>query len=122
MNYTELNRLPAKSLMSPVDFRTDFDQYPENVKTNLAVRQYQKGLEIGQQAKHVFITAGTTWGSVNKNGSQTSSYEGIGYHAGTAYLLHGFLDSGVPIYVYREYRKSEIITEKREIIPMPDRD
>lgn len=36
-----------------------------------------------------------------KDGSITSSYETIGYHGHTAALLQGFLDSGVPIRVYR---------------------
>jgi len=44
-----------------------------------------------------------------KDGSSMTSYEKIGYHANTAGLLQGFLESGVVIKVYRD--TTEGITE-----------
>jgi len=44
-----------------------------------------------------------------KDGSSMTSYEKIGYHANTADLLRGFIDSAVPIKVYRD--TTEGITE-----------
>jgi len=63
--------------------------------------QYQKGLRIGRESTRVSLSVKGVWGSNGKDGSSCSSYEGIGYHAGTGALMKGFIDSGVPIVVYR---------------------
>lgn len=96
--YTELNALAPEEFLNWEQFTTPFDN-----ANNHAYRkdQYQKGLEIGARSLYVSISCGSTWGASGKDGSSTSSYCGIGYHAGTADLLRGFLDSGVPIKVYR---------------------
>ena len=49
------------------------------------------------------ISENGVWGAQLKDGSHLSSYEVLGYHACTADLLRGLLDSGVPIRVYRRH-------------------
>jgi hypothetical protein len=96
--YSELNAMPAESFLNPSLFGWPT---PCVEPTGYALEQYNKGLAIGQKSLSVHIACNSTWGGSGKNGGQTSSYEGIGYHAGTGWLLKGFLDSGVPIVVYR---------------------
>jgi hypothetical protein len=64
-------------------------------------KQYQHGLDIGRNASSVHIAVNSTWSARMKDGASLSSYEGIGYHACTADLLRGFIDSGVRIVVHR---------------------
>ena len=92
--YDVLNAMPADAFLNPDNFRTGFDT------PALASEQYEKGKKIGTEYKEVHISASSTWGA-NKPNTALSSYEGIGYHAGTADLLKGFLDSGVAIFVHR---------------------
>lgn len=102
--YSELTELAPDEYLNWSQFETEADKYPENVKRNYAQQQYNKGLEIGRSNDEVFICANGTWGAVRdrpNNHCYTTSYEGIGYHACTADLLHGFIDSGAPLVVYR---------------------
>lgn len=101
-SYEELAALPAEAYLDPSNFLTPFDG-PGNAEYRR--KQYEKGLEYGKQGDihiainsvwSVDITTGPTW----RQGSISSS-EGIGYHAGTAALLQGFLDSGGRIFVHR---------------------
>lgn len=63
--------------------------------------QYAKGLETGKKASHISISYTGVWGALLKDGGDLSGYEKIGYHANTADLLRGFIDSGCEIHVYR---------------------
>jgi len=72
-------------------------------------KQYQKGLDIGRKANLVSISIYGSWTAQMKDGGSMTSYEKIGYHANTAGLLQGFLESGVVIKVYRD--TTEGITE-----------
>ena len=103
--YRVLNALPAEAFLHWENFRTKFDWLANNKKTQAV--QYEKGKQIGAASVYVSISANGTWGARGKDGSSTHSYEGIGYHACTADLLHGFLDSGVPIVVFRLYDRQE---------------
>jgi hypothetical protein len=97
--YKELNDLKPEAFLVWEAFDTAFDgPYGGGER---GTEQYQKGLEIGHKSRYVFICCNSTWGARGKDGSQTSSYEGIGYHSCTKWLLRGFLDSGCPVKVYR---------------------
>jgi hypothetical protein len=102
--YTELTELAPEEYLNWQSFDTEGDSYPGNVQRGYAEEQYQKGLEIGRKNDVVFICGNGTWGAERNapgQNSYTTSYEGIGYHACTKDLLHGFLDSGAPVLVYR---------------------
>lgn len=101
MEYSQIEKLPAESYLNPELFRTEWDTLPANTGKGYSDQQYQTGLLVGRESEYVTISARGTWGAVGKRGSVTTSYEGIGYHACTADLLRGFLDSGVSIIVYR---------------------
>jgi hypothetical protein len=49
----------------------------------------------------ICIGVNSVWSALLKSGASVHSHEGIGYHAHTASLLRGFLDSGAPVIVYR---------------------
>jgi hypothetical protein len=95
--YSVLNRMPAENFLKPELFTTDWDSQKGGEE------QYQKGLKIGRESRTVGIASTGTWYADGKDGSSTVSYEGIGYHAHTASLLKGFLDSGCRIVVDRYY-------------------
>jgi len=98
ISYTVLNSLPADSFLNPWNFGMPS---PGINPEGYAKEQYDKGFKKGQASLYVSIACNSTWGAKGKDGSSTSSYEGIGYHAGTGWLLKGFIDSQVPIVVYR---------------------
>jgi hypothetical protein len=100
--YSELTDLPPEAYLDWQSFATEGDGLPHN---GYAEAQYQKGLEIGRENDVVFICGNGTWGAEHNapgRHSYTTSYEGIGYAACTKDLLHGFLDSGAPVLVYRD--------------------
>ena len=117
MEYKTLNLLPAETFLDPSKFVTDFDSRPidgsiEKRQAN-AKAQYAKGIETGKAAKTIFIGADGTWGATMKDGSSLTSYEGIGYHANTADLLKGFLDSGAEVVVYRYPERTRTVIKPR---------
>ena len=97
-SYAILSQLQPETYLCSGDFDTMFDG-PKNAEYR--DKQYKQGLAIGDKSDYVTISCKGTWGATGKDGSSTCAYEGIGYHAGTAALLQGFLDSGVPVVVYR---------------------
>jgi hypothetical protein len=104
--YAELTKLEPETYLDWQSFETAWDNLAENVGNGLAEKQYTKGLDIDSQAKYIAIACNGVWSMTYKGKDGTSfSYEGIGYHACTKNLLHGFLDSGAPIVVYRYNRK-----------------
>ena len=94
-SYTELNKRPAHDFLHPELFATDWDT------PKLDAEQYEKGLEQGRKSRTVGVGVYGTWWANGKDGSVTTSYEGIGYHASTAALLRGFLDSGCKVVIIR---------------------
>lgn len=117
-SYDYLNKLPPWEFLNTLKFGTEADGFAENIKNGLAKKQYQKGLELKEKAEHIFICANGTWGAKMKDGGTMTSCEGIGYHACTMHLLGGFIDSGLPIWIYRQNGNDMIINEKREVVPM----
>ena len=96
-SYAELSALPAEAYLNPNNFVTDWD----NINPAQAKKQYEEGLRIGREANTIVIATNSVWSASLKNGAALTSYEGIGYHAHTASLLKGFLDSGAKVVVYR---------------------
>lgn len=102
MNYQELSQLDATEFLNWKQFETTFDAM-NNINEDRDNKQYQHGLEIGQEFDYVCISRTSVWSAgMNAGGKSVTSYEGIGYHTNTAMLLKGFLDSGCKIYVYRD--------------------
>lgn len=99
MDYKTLSSLPAEAYLNSERFVTAFDAMHKNRDT--AARQYQHGMDVGKRANRVHIAVNSVWSASMKDGGSLQSYEGIGYHACTADLLRGFLDSGVTIVVHR---------------------
>lgn len=97
-SYEYLNALPPEAFKDPKNFVTEYDAWPCN--KDLAAKQYAKGLSTGKEYGKVGVGCYGTW-FAEKPGSYTTSYEGIGYHAGTADLWRGFLDSGAEVWVHR---------------------
>lgn len=104
--YQQLNSRPASDFLNPDNFVTSYD----SLSYTNAAQQYIKGLMAREHYKNVFISANGTWGAHTHTGGLVTSYEGIGYHANTADLLRGWLDSGIPIVVYRNSKDGD--TEK----------
>lgn len=101
--YKELAALSAFAYLSTDNFRTMFDaQHVASGEFGYAARQYKSGLEVGQKSTEIHIAVNSVWSARGKDGGHTSSYEGIGYHACTADLLRGFIDSGCKIIVHRD--------------------
>ncbi|MFA6270655.1 MAG: hypothetical protein WC657_05630 [Candidatus Paceibacterota bacterium] len=96
--YARLNAMPAESFLDPDKFKTDTDSYPE---AGYADQQFQKGLKISNESLEVGVSAYGTWWAHGKDGSHTTSYEGIGYHSCTADLLRGFLAGTAKFIIYR---------------------
>lgn len=97
--YKELNELKPEAFLDWEAFDTAYEAL--GVAKGYDQEQYRKGLAIAQESRYVFISSNGTWGAGGKNGGQTTSSEGIGYHSCTKWLLKGFLDADVPIVVYR---------------------
>ncbi len=104
--YSELRALAPDAYLTWELFGTVYDRDDDYARD-----QYSKGRKIGQDAKKagaVYITERGTWMAdvpAHFPGAwpcTITSYEGIGYHRSTKDLLHGFIDSGCQIIVYRE--------------------
>lgn len=102
-SYTELNALPAEAYLDANNFWSDFEGRAGRIDPDS--RDYQRGLAQGRKSTEVGICANGTWYARGKDSSSTTSYEGIGYHAGTANFWAGVLDSGCAVYVHRDGRK-----------------
>lgn len=112
MTYEFLNALPAIAFLNWEQFKTELDgTYPTHAA--YAVEQYQKGLKIGAESVRVGINPCGTWFADMKGGGMMTSYEGIGYHAHTAELLKGFIDSGCEIIVLRNDGSRTIVQETK---------
>jgi hypothetical protein len=98
MNYSTLNAMAAECFLKPELFKTDMDHLPEH---GYAQSQYEKGLKISNASVEVGISANGTWWAHGKDGSYTSSYEGVGYHSCTNELLRGLLAGTARFIVYR---------------------
>ena len=93
--YNILNKLPAETFLDPTKFTTSYDT------AEGGERAYNDAMAVGQRATTIHIESTGVWSASMKDGSSLQSYQGIGYHANTAALLKGFLDSGARIVVSR---------------------
>lgn len=105
MDYKTLNALPPETFLDPMKFATDYDT-AEGSAAN-----YAKGVDLGQKATTIHIESTGVWSASMMDRSSIQSYEGIGYHANTAALLKGFLDSGAKIVVSRWDGSGKVIKE-----------
>lgn len=116
--YAILNRMPAEAFLNPDNFITGFDTKPISGSTATrkiyAENQYQKGRDIGKSAIEAGVSASGTWWAKTKEGAFISSHEGIGYHANTADLWRGFLDSECRIVIHRLTNEGIISTVIKE--------
>lgn len=96
--YQELNALPPEAFLDWQAFVTENDHLPS---AGYADAQYAKGLKLGKESRSIHIAVNGTWSAEAQGNGTTFSCEGIGYHSRTAELLHGFIDSGCPIFVHR---------------------
>ena len=78
----------------------DFEGWPTS--PDQAEKSYRKGREDGPTFMVVSIAANNVWGASCRDGGNLSSYERIGYHAGSVDFIKGVLDSGCPVRVYRD--------------------
>lgn len=94
----ELSALPAEAYLDPSRFRTPYDGEGANEE------QYAKGLKIATEFAEVHIAVNSVWSACKRSDNENAScqsYETIGYHAGTADLLRGFLAGTARIIVHR---------------------
>ena len=82
----------------PDYFTTPFDSL--HVNNGYADKQYQKGLDLGHNARYITIVLNGAWSSMMLDASLHTSCETIGLHACTADLLRGFIDSKATIMIY----------------------
>jgi len=94
--YRELNSRPASAFLNASAFHTAFDGGVDR-----GAEKYRETFELCKGFKAFHIGAYGTWSADCKDGSFMSSYEGIGYHAYTAYLLQAVLDSDCAFFVHR---------------------
>ena len=100
--YKELENLAPEKYLNWQNFATPWDNLPIHREQKTAEIQYLLGLTLSKEHidGHISIAYNGTWGAWKPN-SSTVSYEGIGYHACTKDLLHGFLDGPAPLIVHR---------------------
>jgi hypothetical protein len=60
--------------------------------------RYDEGIEYGDKCDYVTIGLRNVWGAKAGN-ADISSYERIGYHAGSADFILGVLATACPVYV-----------------------
>jgi hypothetical protein len=120
---TSNNRLSLFGTFAPQDYAN-----PDNFRTEEmdklstprhAKMQYRKGYMLGRESRRIAITTSGTIAAELNDGGVLSSYEIIGYHAHTAELLRGILDSQTPIVVYRRGQSEPVAV--RRIVVEPDR-
>jgi len=99
----DLSRDEPEAFLDPENFVTGYDGA---VNEKYRREQHTKGLDIGHRSIEVIISAYNVWHAKMRprdgfSSDTLSSHETIGFHAGTAALLQGFLDSGCKITICR---------------------
>lgn len=101
-SYKILNALPPEAFLNPADFVTAWGGEKD---TAYLAKQREVALEASWRAYetggHVYVSANGAWGASGP-GWFISTYEGIGYHAGTAAVLEGLLEGPAAFDVYRD--------------------
>ena len=75
---------------------------------------FAKGVGYADEMEYVSIPVNNVWGGRAKDGGSVSSYEKVGYHAGSVDFIVGVLCGGCPVYVYRADDDSRIIQYQLE--------
>jgi hypothetical protein len=60
--------------------------------------RYEDGTDCGNRYDYVTIGLNNVWGA-NEGNASITSYEKVGYHAGSADFILGVLAAGCPVYV-----------------------
>lgn len=81
-------------------YRTAFDEFPTNSPA-YAREQYERGRQMAEAGARIHISIAGTWSADNADGSSTTAYEKLGFHACTADLLQGWLLGGAEIVDHR---------------------
>lgn len=92
--------------IKPYNYITGADTWQENVRRDYCGQQYRKGLKMAQDGAAFFISMTGSWSAVVPSTigdgiGHVTAYERLGYHAGTADLIRGWLDGGAIIVDYR---------------------
>lgn len=85
--------------MTIAELIADYDGWPTS--PDQANDAYSRGRADGPTFLEVTIAVNNVWGADCRDGGTLSSYERIGYHAGSVDFIRGVLDSGCPVRVYR---------------------
>lgn len=113
-SYQILNALDPQEFLHPERFATT---WPADMNPEFLAEKRREGLEISRGAERVYISAHGTWGAdgvAGKGRVWTTSYEGIGFHAGTSALLEGFLAGPAPVDVIRIVDGEAVTTRIKE--------
>ena len=62
---------------------------------------FERGVETAGKMECITIAVNNVWGGRSKDGASVSSYEKIGYHAGSIDFIKGALSVGCPVRAYR---------------------
>ena len=62
---------------------------------------FARGVDVADEMESVTIAVNNVWGGTSKNGGSVTSYEKIGYHAGSIDFIKGVLSTGCPVKVFR---------------------
>jgi len=63
---------------------------------------YDKGVAYADEMVYLAIAANNVWSGQASNGGYVSSYEKIGYHAGSVDFIIGAMAGGCPVYAYHD--------------------
>ncbi len=63
--------------------------------------RFAEGVDMGNQCVYVSVAVNNVWGAQALNGGCITSYERIGYHAGSVDFINGVLSTDCPVVVYR---------------------
>lgn len=96
--YAFLRQQPPAFYRDPENLRTS---YPLDRDPARCEEHYQRGLKVSREWPEVYVSANGVWGASAPCRS-LSSYEGLGYHAGTADFWRGVLAGPALVRVYRD--------------------
>jgi len=61
---------------------------------------FERGEKTGRDMVEVSIAVNNVWGGRSKAGASVSSYEKLGYHAGSLEFIRGVFSVGCPVVKY----------------------
>jgi len=62
---------------------------------------FDRGVDTAKGMEYITIATNNTWGGRSDCGGSVSSYERIGYHAGSIDFIRGALSTGCAVRVFR---------------------